>query len=55
MARGEHREAAMLFRRVLTVHPRLDAARENLRAALGEVLKYNERTVPTHRQEDVTR
>ena len=41
MALGQHREAADLFRRTLAVHPHLDAARHNLAAALGEVVKVN--------------
>ena len=41
MALGQHREAAALFRRTLAVHPHLDAARANLAAALGEVVKVN--------------
>jgi Tfp pilus assembly protein PilF len=41
MALGQHREAAELFRRTLAVHPHLDAARHNLAAALGEVVKVN--------------
>ena len=41
MALGQHREAADLFRRTLTVYPHLEAARRNLAAALGEVVKGN--------------
>jgi tetratricopeptide (TPR) repeat protein len=41
MALGQHREAAGLFRRTLAVYPHLDAARRNLAAALGEVVKRN--------------
>jgi tetratricopeptide (TPR) repeat protein len=41
MALGQHREAADLFRRTLAVHPHLESARENLRAALSEVVKWN--------------
>jgi tetratricopeptide (TPR) repeat protein len=41
MARSEHREAAELFRRALVVHPHLENARTNLRAALNEVVKWN--------------
>ena len=41
MALGQHREAADLFRRTLAVHPHLDAARHNLAAALGEVVRVN--------------
>jgi Tfp pilus assembly protein PilF len=41
MALGQHHEAADLFRRTLAVHPHLEAARHNLAAALGEVVKVN--------------
>lgn len=41
MALGQHKEAADLFRRTLAVYPHLDAARRNLGAALGEVVKGN--------------
>ena len=41
MAVGQYREAADLFRRTLAVHPHLEAARHNLAAALGEVVKAN--------------
>jgi tetratricopeptide (TPR) repeat protein len=41
MALGQYREAAELFRRTLAVHPHLESARENLRAALSEVVKWN--------------
>jgi tetratricopeptide (TPR) repeat protein len=41
MALGQYREAADLFRRTLAVHPHLDRARDNLRAALSEVVKWN--------------
>ena len=41
MALGQHREAADLFRRTLTVYPHLEAARRNLAAALGELVKTN--------------
>lgn len=41
MALGEHRQAADLFRRALTVHPHLESGRANLRAALNEVVKWN--------------
>ena len=44
MALGEHREAADLFRRTLAVYPHLEAARRNLAAALGEVVKSNGHT-----------
>jgi tetratricopeptide (TPR) repeat protein len=38
---GQFREAAELFRRTLAVHPHLTSARDNLRAALGEIVKLN--------------
>lgn len=38
---GEYREAADLFRRTLAVHPHLSSARNNLRAALSEIVKLN--------------
>ena len=41
MARHEYKEAADLFRRALAVHPYLENARANLRAALNEVVKWN--------------
>ena len=41
LALGQHREAADLFRRTLTVYPHLESARENLRTALSEVVKWN--------------
>jgi len=41
VALGQHREAAVLFRRTLAVHPHLDAARRNLRLTLGEAVKGN--------------
>ncbi len=41
MARGEAREAAQLFRRSLTVHPHLEAVRENLRMALAHAVQGN--------------
>jgi tetratricopeptide (TPR) repeat protein len=41
LALGQHKEAAELFRRTLAVYPHLDAARRNLAAALGEVVKTN--------------
>jgi tetratricopeptide (TPR) repeat protein len=43
LARGEHREAAAMFRRALAVHPRLTAARHNLAAALSSVVQGNGR------------
>jgi tetratricopeptide (TPR) repeat protein len=41
LALGEHAEAAAMFRRALAVHPRLGGARENLRAALTELVRGN--------------
>jgi tetratricopeptide (TPR) repeat protein len=41
MALGQHRAAADLFRRTLAVYPHLESARENLRTALSEVVKWN--------------
>ena len=41
MALGQFREAAALFRRALAVHPHLENARQNLRTALSEVVKWN--------------
>jgi tetratricopeptide (TPR) repeat protein len=41
LALGQHSEAADLFRRTLAVHPHLDSARENLRTALTEVVRWN--------------
>ena len=38
---GQFREAAELFRRTLAVQPHLGSARENLRMALGEIVKLN--------------
>ena len=37
----QYLQAAALFRRALAVHPRLEAVRRNLRAALVEVVRYN--------------
>jgi tetratricopeptide (TPR) repeat protein len=37
----QFREAAELFRRTLAVHPHLGSARDNLRTALGELVKLN--------------
>jgi tetratricopeptide (TPR) repeat protein len=37
----QYRQAAALFRRALAVHPSLQAVRQNLRAALVEVVRYN--------------
>jgi tetratricopeptide (TPR) repeat protein len=41
LMRGQFREAVDLFRRALAVHPHLDSARNNLRAALSEIVKLN--------------
>jgi tetratricopeptide (TPR) repeat protein len=41
LALGQYREAADLFRRTLAVHPYLDSARENLRTALTELVRWN--------------
>lgn len=41
VALGQFREAADLFRRTLAVHPHLESARENLRAAVLELVKWN--------------
>jgi tetratricopeptide (TPR) repeat protein len=41
MALGEFREAAALFRRTLAVHPHLESARQHLRAATAELVKWN--------------
>jgi tetratricopeptide (TPR) repeat protein len=41
MALGRHRDAAALFRRALSVHPRLQGARHNLAVALGEAVRGN--------------
>jgi len=38
---GQFCEAAELFRRTLAVHPHLGSARDNLRTALGEIVKLN--------------
>ncbi len=38
---GQFREAAELFRHTLAVHPHLGSARDNLRTALGEIVKLN--------------
>jgi tetratricopeptide (TPR) repeat protein len=37
----QYPQAAALFRRALAVHPSLEAVRQNLRAALAEVVRYN--------------
>lgn len=44
VALGQFHEAAGLFRRTLAVHPHLDAARQNLAAVLGEMIKGNGHT-----------
>jgi len=41
MALEQYKDAAELFRRALTVHPHLDGARSNLRAAMNELVKWN--------------
>jgi tetratricopeptide (TPR) repeat protein len=41
MALGQWTEAATMFRRTLAVYPHLEAARENLRTALSEVVRWN--------------
>ena len=41
LALGQYPEAAELCRRALAVHPHLDGARANLRAALQEMVKWN--------------
>jgi len=41
MALAQYAPAAALFRRALVVHPHLEAVRQNLRAALSEVVRYN--------------
>ncbi len=41
MALSQYREAAILFRRALNVHPHLTAARHNLAAAMFEAVKGN--------------
>ena len=41
MMQGEFREAALVFRRTLAVHPHLQGARENLRTATAEAVKGN--------------
>jgi tetratricopeptide (TPR) repeat protein len=41
MALGQHKEAADLFRRTLAIYPHLEAARRNLAAAFGEMVKGN--------------
>jgi tetratricopeptide (TPR) repeat protein len=41
LALAQYKEAAECFRRTLAVHPHLDSARTNLRAALSELVKWN--------------
>ena len=41
IAIGRHREAAVMFRRALVVHPRLRGARHNLGVAMGEAVRGN--------------
>jgi tetratricopeptide (TPR) repeat protein len=41
IALGQFGEAAALFRRTLAVHPHLESARANLRAAVAELVKWN--------------
>jgi len=41
LALGEFAEAASLFRRALAVHPHLSGARQNLRTAVTELVKWN--------------
>jgi tetratricopeptide (TPR) repeat protein len=41
MALEQYGPAAVMFRRALLVHPHLEAVRQNLRAALAEVVRYN--------------
>jgi tetratricopeptide (TPR) repeat protein len=41
MMLGEFRDAALLFRRALAVHPHLHGARDNLRTAIAESVKGN--------------
>ncbi len=43
LALGQYREAAVLFRRALAVHPHLTGARHNLALALAEAVKSNGR------------
>src|SRR5213593_3612180 len=43
LALGQYREAAVLFRRALAVHPHLTGARHNLALALAEAVKGNGR------------
>ncbi|HMH52246.1 MAG TPA: tetratricopeptide repeat protein [Candidatus Acidoferrum sp.] len=48
MALGQHKEAADLFRRTLAIYPHLEAARRNLAAALGELIKGNGHSPSPH-------
>jgi len=41
MALAQYQDAAECFRRTLAVHPHMESARTNLRAALGEIVKWN--------------
>jgi tetratricopeptide (TPR) repeat protein len=41
LALEQYGPAALMFRRALEVHPHLEAVRQNLRAALSEVVRYN--------------
>ena len=41
MALQQYTPAALMFRRALEVHPHLEAVRQNLRSALGEVVRNN--------------
>ncbi len=41
LALDQYQEAAACFRRTLAVHPHLESARSNLRAALSELVKWN--------------
>jgi tetratricopeptide (TPR) repeat protein len=41
LAREEYRDAAAMFRKALAVHPHLEGAQANLRAALSELVKWN--------------
>jgi tetratricopeptide (TPR) repeat protein len=41
MVLEQYGPAAVMFRRALQVHPHLEAVRQNLRAALAEVVRYN--------------
>ena len=44
MALGQYKDAADLFRRTLAVYPHLEAARRNLAATVGELVKGNGHT-----------